>query len=91
MIRTLSAKAIDKVFRKTGVYSAIYRKYSNTNESHYEKQEIHKPSQRILLTQRFDNITVFGKQQPDEGLDHISNSTFPFWKMTGRVLKVHSN
>ena len=91
MIRTLSAKCIDRLFSKVGVYSIIFRKSWNAYKYQFEKLEIHKPSQRILLTQRFDNITVFGKQQPDEGLDHISNSTFPFWKMSGRVLKVHSN
>lgn len=61
MIRTLSAKAIDKLFRRMGVNSIMFRKSWNAYKYQFEKLEIHKPSQRILLTQRFDNITVFWK------------------------------
>jgi len=70
MIRTLSAKVYDRLFSEIGVYSVIFRKSRNSNKEKFEKLKIHKPSQRILLTHRFDNITVFGKQLPDEGLDH---------------------
>ena len=80
MIRTLSAKAIDKVFRKTGVYSVIYRKYSNTNEPHFEKLEIHELKNRDSLKQISGNSWVFGTQITDESLDNASQSSVPFWK-----------
>jgi len=82
MIRTLSAKAIDKVFRKTGVYSVIYRKYSNTNEPHFEKLEIYELKNRDSLKQIIGNSWVFRTQITDESLDNASQSSVPFWKVS---------